>query len=260
MGFCGLKLSKLFSKQARVILHQHLNKPENNGGENIVKMNEKEKLICVSQTQQAASLQPASRSSGWQRLAGRGGRGVLLVRQFAQCAIMARQIRSRWPEDTDSSLHLELESRKPPPLYPEPRARSRLVLAPVPAILTPASPADRDIAKTDYQTLTLFQDHRYIYSASRYLYNVLQWRHRWDCRPRPLQCSPPLFCTTNLVENLRNNIPISMRQVWASFGTFSNDGASNVNRQTQMRTEEGHVSLLLSAKQTWRSWCCPFVS
>ena len=64
MGFCGLKLSKLFSKQARVILHQHLNKPENNGGENIVKMNEKEKLICVSQTQQAASLQPASRSSG----------------------------------------------------------------------------------------------------------------------------------------------------------------------------------------------------
>ena len=78
MGFCGLKLSKLFSKQARVILHQHLNKPENNGGENIVKMNEKEKLICVSQTQQAASLHPASRSSGWQCLAGRGGLGGLI--------------------------------------------------------------------------------------------------------------------------------------------------------------------------------------
>ena len=112
-----------------------------------------------------------------------------------------------------TSRIVELESRKPPPLYPEPRAGSRLVLAPVPAILTPAGPADRDIAKTDYQTLTLIQDHRYIYSPSRYLYIVLQWRHRGDCRPRPLQCSPPLFCTTNLVENLRNNIPISMRQV-----------------------------------------------
>ena len=55
-----------------------------------------------------------------------------------------------------TSRIVELESRKPPPLYPEPRAGSRLVLAPVPAILTPASPADRDIAKTDYQILTLF--------------------------------------------------------------------------------------------------------
>ena len=53
-----------------------------------------------------------------------------------------------------TSRILELESRKPPPLYPDPRAGSRLVLAPVPAILTPASPSDRDIAKSDYQTLT----------------------------------------------------------------------------------------------------------
>ena len=75
MGFCGLKLSKLFSKQARVILHQHLNKPENNGGENIVKMNEKEKLICVSQThrQHLASQQAgALDDKGWRGGAGGG--------------------------------------------------------------------------------------------------------------------------------------------------------------------------------------------
>lgn len=47
MAFCGLKLSKLFSKQAHVILKQYLNKLENNevhgeAGENIgVSMNER---------------------------------------------------------------------------------------------------------------------------------------------------------------------------------------------------------------------------
>ena len=52
MAFCGWKLSKLFSKQAIVILKQYLNKLENNEerqGENIgVRMNEKEKLLIVA--------------------------------------------------------------------------------------------------------------------------------------------------------------------------------------------------------------------
>ena len=73
MGFCGLKLSKLFSKQARVILHQHLNKPENNGGENIVKMNEKEKLICVSQTHRQHL--PSQQAGALDDKAWRGGAG-----------------------------------------------------------------------------------------------------------------------------------------------------------------------------------------
>ena len=57
------------------------------------------------------------------------------------------------------------------------------MLAPVPAILTPASPADRDIAKTDYQILTLFVSGLDFYSPSRYLFIVLQWRHRQTAEP-----------------------------------------------------------------------------
>ena len=63
MAFCGLKLSKLFSKQAHVILKQYLNKLENNEdekqGENIgsVRMNEKLRKRNSSLWLELASLE-----------------------------------------------------------------------------------------------------------------------------------------------------------------------------------------------------------
>ena len=61
MAFCGLKLSKLFSKQAHVILKQYLNKLENNEdekqGENIGGMNEKLRKRNSSLWLELASLE-----------------------------------------------------------------------------------------------------------------------------------------------------------------------------------------------------------
>ena len=63
---------------------------------------EREIDLCESDRQHLSTQQAgALDDNAWR---GGAGWGVLLVRQFAQCAIMARQITSRWPEDTDSSL------------------------------------------------------------------------------------------------------------------------------------------------------------